>query len=146
MVEATREDDRDIRTSRRFLYDRCLLTALADRWRLETHTFHLPYGEMTPTLQDVVYLTGLPCAGPPVTTHEFTPMWRAYFVARFAGVLLQIGCFDSTHGPLLKWLYQLYVNPPSLVVTLHFFFTELTNVSLSFCSHRPWPLTPLTIQ
>jgi hypothetical protein len=32
--------------------DRSLLVALADRWRLETHTFHLPCGEMAPTLQD----------------------------------------------------------------------------------------------
>ena len=31
--------------------DRSLLTALVDRWRPETNTFHLPCGEMTPTLQ-----------------------------------------------------------------------------------------------
>ena len=36
--------------------DRSLLTALVDRWRLETNTFHLPCGEMTPTLQDVAML------------------------------------------------------------------------------------------
>ena len=35
--------------------DRSLLTALVDRWRPETHTFHLPCGEMTPTLPDVAY-------------------------------------------------------------------------------------------
>ena len=40
--------------------DRSLLTALVDRLRPETHTFHLPCGEMTPTLQDVAYLLGLP--------------------------------------------------------------------------------------
>src|SRR6185437_15270483 len=39
--------------------DRSLLTALVDRWRPETHTFHLPWGEMTPTLQDMAYLLGL---------------------------------------------------------------------------------------
>ena len=33
--------------------------ALVDRWRPETHMFHLPCGEMTPTLQDVAYLLGL---------------------------------------------------------------------------------------
>ena len=43
--------------------DRSLLTALVDRWRPETHTFHLPCGEMTPTLQDVAYLFGLPIVG-----------------------------------------------------------------------------------
>ena len=43
--------------------DRSLLTALVDRWRPEKHTFHLPCGEMTPTLQDVAYLLGLPIVG-----------------------------------------------------------------------------------
>ena len=40
--------------------DRSLLTALIYRWRPETHTFHLPCGELAPTLQDVAYLLGLP--------------------------------------------------------------------------------------
>ena len=43
--------------------DRSLLTALVDRWRPKTHMFHLPCGEMTPTLQDVAYLLGLPIVG-----------------------------------------------------------------------------------
>ena len=43
--------------------DRSLLTAFVDRWRPETHTLHLPCGEMTPMLQDVAYLLGLPIVG-----------------------------------------------------------------------------------
>ena len=43
--------------------DRSLLTALVDRWRPETNTFHLPCGEMTPTLQDIAILLGLPISG-----------------------------------------------------------------------------------
>lgn len=39
------------------------ITALVDRWRPETHTFHLPTGEMTPTLQDVSMILGLPIGG-----------------------------------------------------------------------------------
>ncbi|GFY87970.1 hypothetical protein Acr_05g0016090 [Actinidia rufa] len=35
--------------------------------RRETHTFHLRVGEMTPTLQDVAMLTGLPINGAPMT-------------------------------------------------------------------------------
>ncbi|CAH9091458.1 unnamed protein product, partial [Cuscuta epithymum] len=43
--------------------DRALLTALLERWRQETHSFHLPVGEVTVTLGDVAVLTGLEVDG-----------------------------------------------------------------------------------
>ena len=46
--------------------DRALLSAWVDRWRPETHTFHLPVGEVIVTLQDVTMLFGLPLDGAPI--------------------------------------------------------------------------------
>ena len=60
--------------------------ALLDHWRPETHTFHLPVGEMTPTLQDVAMLMGLPCAGRDVGAENVPLSWREDLLARFAGV------------------------------------------------------------
>jgi hypothetical protein len=42
------------------LMDSAVLTALVDRWRPETHTFHLACGETTVTLQDITMTLGLP--------------------------------------------------------------------------------------
>ena len=64
----------------RIQYDHALLTAMLERWRQETHTFHLPIGEATVTLQDVSIIYGLPIDGRAVTGSElqFTIMVQNY--------------------------------------------------------------------
>ena len=55
-----------LRTSSKEI-DHGLITVLVEQWRPETHTFHMPYGEVTITLQDVEVLFGLPINGEAVT-------------------------------------------------------------------------------
>ncbi|KAL9673895.1 hypothetical protein QQ045_030158 [Rhodiola kirilowii] len=50
-------------------FDLGLVTALVERWRPETHTFHFNGGEATIMLQDVALFTSLPIEGRPVTGH-----------------------------------------------------------------------------
>ncbi|XP_020963936.1 serine/threonine-protein phosphatase 7 long form homolog [Arachis ipaensis] len=53
-----------------------LLSASVERWKPETHTFHLSVGELMVTLEDVSYIFGLPINGEAVTgrsdsSHQF---------------------------------------------------------------------------
>ncbi|CAL1379050.1 unnamed protein product [Linum trigynum] len=53
--------------------DNDLLTAMAERWRPELHTFHFPEGEMKITLKDVAILTGLPITGDAIIDNSRKP-------------------------------------------------------------------------
>ena len=46
-----------------FQIDYCFISALVERWRPETHTFHLTCGEATISLEDVALLLDLPING-----------------------------------------------------------------------------------
>lgn len=48
------------------VYDNHLITALVERWRRGTHTFHLRVDEATMTLQDVALIWGLTVDGNPI--------------------------------------------------------------------------------
>ncbi|KAL4345409.1 hypothetical protein AHAS_Ahas11G0275500 [Arachis hypogaea] len=42
-----------------FMFDNSLISVFVERWRTETHTFHLLWGDVRITLQDVAYHLGL---------------------------------------------------------------------------------------
>ncbi|XP_017417859.2 protein MAIN-LIKE 1-like [Vigna angularis] len=51
-----------------------LVTALVERWRVKTHTFHFPHGETTITLEDVALQLGLTIEGQVVTGISSGPL------------------------------------------------------------------------
>ena len=55
--------------------DHALITALVERWRSETHSFHLSHGEMTITLQDMEVIMGVPVDGLSVVGYTHMNNW-----------------------------------------------------------------------
>ena len=86
---------------RKFTLDSSLLSALVDRWRPETHTFHFRWGEMTVTLQDVSFLTGLPIRGVPLVPSPPSVDWKARLEQRFGQPLP-----EGARGVPRAWLRQ----------------------------------------
>ncbi|RWR94760.1 serine/threonine-protein phosphatase 7 long form [Cinnamomum micranthum f. kanehirae] len=68
-------DESGLADLRRFSYryiSSPLVSAFVERWQPETNTFHMPFGEMTITLDDVRTLIGIPVTGLPI--HVSTSM------------------------------------------------------------------------
>ncbi|KAK5843056.1 hypothetical protein PVK06_005486 [Gossypium arboreum] len=57
----------DVALIRRFDLKANLISALVERWCTETHTFSMPCGEFTITLEDVAMQLGLRVVGAVVT-------------------------------------------------------------------------------
>jgi hypothetical protein len=58
------------------VFNATAITAMVDRWRSETHSFHLPCGEMTVTLEDMAMILGMLIRGRPITSRIESSTWR----------------------------------------------------------------------
>ena len=87
-----------------------LITSLVERWRPETHRFHVPVEEITITLQDVAILLGLRIHGPAVTgTCVFNV---AALCAEFLGVIPPANAIRGATFSLWWLCFQLSTPPP----------------------------------
>ncbi|XP_072066438.1 serine/threonine-protein phosphatase 7 long form homolog [Arachis hypogaea] len=90
-----------------FWLDEPLVSAFVERWRPETHTFHMPFGECTVTLQDVAFQLGLPVDGEAVS-----------------GCLGEFETYMEGGRPAWEWFQDLFgeLPPPNKVkqMTVHF--------------------------
>ena len=60
-----------VHSSYRFT-DKILVSGFVERWQPETNTFHLPYGEMTITLDDVAAILGINVTGSSVSCERMS--------------------------------------------------------------------------
>ena len=98
--------------------DHALITALVERWRPETHSFHLPHGEMTITLQDMEVIIGVLVDGLPAVGFTHMQDWGNLY-AKLLGHRLpnrQVSVGKNTvvmEGPRVKakWLEEQFSNP-----------------------------------
>ncbi|CAI0475272.1 unnamed protein product [Linum tenue] len=70
--------------------DASLITALVERWRPETSTFHIPFGEVTITLEDVVTVSGLAIDDDAVVVNIPDEEWSAIYLRLLGRVLADI--------------------------------------------------------
>ncbi|XP_057429385.1 protein MAIN-LIKE 2-like isoform X3 [Lotus japonicus] len=89
--------------------DNPLISALVERWRRETNTFHLNVGEMTVTLKDVALLLGLAIDGEPVIGITYTAC--SSVCERYLGRTPESG-YTSGGMVKLSWLKEFFSRCP----------------------------------
>ncbi|CAN1176445.1 Serine/threonine-protein phosphatase 7 long form homolog [Linum perenne] len=91
----------------RMRLDHDFITALIERWRPETHIFHMPEGECTVTLQDVNIISGLPINGKAITGRASGPWIQMIY--DFLGHQLDVESTDIKGSKLkLRWLNETF--------------------------------------
>ncbi|CAN0846848.1 Protein MAIN-LIKE 1 [Linum grandiflorum] len=92
-----------------------LCTALIDRWRPETNTFHMYHGEMTITLEHVAFITRLPVDGAavireyPAKDYNWGPI-----IFRILGETPGKDDYAKDGRLKLTWLKRMFMHPSQI--------------------------------
>ncbi|CAN0925887.1 Protein MAIN-LIKE 2 [Linum grandiflorum] len=90
-----------------FTPDPHLITALMERWKPETNTFHMYHGEVSITLQDVAHLTGLSVSGDALyVEYENSTNWAA-LVEEVLG-RSPVGHMKDGGRVMMRWLHDTF--------------------------------------
>jgi hypothetical protein len=90
-------------------------TAFVDRWRPETHNFHLPCGEMSVLMEDVAHILLLRLDGPVVSGTINTENWKDLvyqFTSRYHSEPEEGKKEKKTIGVSSNWLHQRFNRCP----------------------------------
>ncbi|KAI8559850.1 hypothetical protein RHMOL_Rhmol04G0207300 [Rhododendron molle] len=95
-----------------YLYcNKVLVSAFVERWHPETNSSHFGFGEMTITLEDVLYLVGLPVEGLAVHAEVHCKEDCVALVHRCLGVTVaEASDAVSCGGVELHWLKNTFMN------------------------------------
>ena len=63
-----------------------IISAFVERWYPETNTFHMPFGEITITLDDVASLLHIPVVGKPIESRSFDMEQAIKFARQLLGI------------------------------------------------------------
>ena len=89
-----------------------MVSAFVDRWQPETNTFHMPFGEMTITLDDVNTILGIPVTGKSVSVEQLSYERSKTLVEHGLGVTSQQAQEEllGVRGTSVRmeWLRDLY--------------------------------------
>ena len=137
--------------TQKFLLDPSLMSALVDRWRPETHTFHLRCGELAPTLKDVSLITALPIGGKPLVPTSYSSIWPLEIEDRLGfQVPPNTRRGGRPRGVPLSWLVthfaELPANADNETVTRHLFAYLLYLFDIMFPSSHGDVVLPSLIK
>ncbi|KAK4394109.1 Serine/threonine-protein phosphatase 7 long form [Sesamum angolense] len=107
----------------RIQYDCHLITALVERWRSETHSFHFRVGEATITLQDVQVIWELPIDGEPVLGTDLertSAQWEKYCM-QYIGFAPEEGALKGSRlqvKAIIEHISHVHITPDTPHLTI----------------------------